>query len=279
MDIKQVANQAGKAIGERKLAGLDNPSPAAKAMARAGAVAAARAALARMEAGEDPAAVYQDITGQPLPSGELRQVGAGSSQPATGSDELRARSCMDRIRSGLADTAQAWCEAIEHEHWKVLGYPSWEACRDGELAEVKFTVAARQQIARMLREAGMSTRAIAGAVGASQATVVGDLAPEEISDQNLITPHQSVTGGDMKVYPPRRGKPSAHSVDKGLDAAPPPITQSNKSKIQKPRKSDEEQQRAEFEHFVEVFAGWPREWRDEFIATVLDARLHRVEPG
>lgn len=121
--------------------------------------------------------------------------------------EYRARmmQAVERAKAGSAHVA--------------LGYPSWTAYLSEVLGEepMRLARAERQDMVRMLSDEGMSTRAIAPIVGASQRTVADDVskiahldstspAPEfvdtrtgEIHDEPAPKP-VAVTGMDGKQY-------------------------------------------------------------------------------
>lgn len=118
--------------------------------------------------------------------------------------------------------------------WSVLGYGSWdEYCtREFGTARLQLPREDRREVVASLRDSGLSTRAIASAVGIDQKTVRNDLAEapagEEISSPEpewrpvdpdeiaafgaLMTtgqhrPPELVTGTDGKTYAP--SKPTA----------------------------------------------------------------------
>ena len=43
-----------------------------------------------------------------------------------------ARACVDRIKSGVADIAEALLDLKEREGWRALGYDSWRECATAE---------------------------------------------------------------------------------------------------------------------------------------------------
>ena len=117
-----------------------------------------------------------------------------------------ARARIDRIAAHVAASAQDIIDAHANRDWIALGYESWN-----ELCEAEFRGAViglpreqRREVVREMTEAGMSTRAIGGALGVSQPTVWRD---REAGDSNE-SPDDSpapVTGLDGKTYtrPPR----------------------------------------------------------------------------
>lgn len=98
-------------------------------------------------------------------------------QPST-AEEARARA--ERIRSGmrvLAEWQQDVIAAYAKDDWRALGYASWDSYLDGEFGEhrVQLPREQRREIVASMSAAGMSTRAIGAAVGASKDTVHRDL--------------------------------------------------------------------------------------------------------
>lgn len=97
---------------------------------------------------------------------------------ASTAEEARARA--DRIRSGmrvLAEWQQDVIDAYAQQDWEALGYQSWDAYLDGEFGEhrVKLPREQRREIVAAMTQAGMTTRAIAPAIGTSHMTVHNDV--------------------------------------------------------------------------------------------------------
>ena len=108
-----------------------------------------------------------------------------------------AEARRDRIKAGLVtlwdDIKTAWRE----RDWLALGYESWDTMCDAEYrVGLVLPRSERPEIVADLRAEGMSTRAIAAAVGASKSTVHDDL-----SGVQNRTP-EPVVGIDGKTYQP-----------------------------------------------------------------------------
>ena len=108
---------------------------------------------------------------------------------------LEAEARRDRIKAGLVtlwdDIKAAWRE----RDWLALGYESWDAmCAAEYRLGLVLPRSERSEIVADLRQEGMSTRAIAAAVGVNNATVHRDL-----SGVANATP---VVGTDGKTYQP-----------------------------------------------------------------------------
>lgn len=99
-------------------------------------------------------------------------------------DEAQERA--NRIRSGmrvLADWQTDVIAAYTARDWAVLGYETWDAYLDGEYGEhrIQLPREQRREIVAGMAQAGMSTRAIGSALGASKDTVHRDLS--SVSDE------------------------------------------------------------------------------------------------
>lgn len=94
---------------------------------------------------------------------------------------LEARQRLERVKSGVERIWDDLVALYQGRAWIVLGYASWESLCDAELdgARIALPRQQRQEVVCDLREAGMSTRAIASAVGVTQMTVVRDLGATE----------------------------------------------------------------------------------------------------
>lgn len=87
----------------------------------------------------------------------------------------------------------------------MLDMASWEALCDsrGWTRRVALPRPERREVVERLRQEGMSTRAIAAAVGASKSTVSDDLA--QLSDSGQLP--ESVTSLDGRTRPATRPEP------------------------------------------------------------------------
>lgn len=89
-----------------------------------------------------------------------------------------ARQRLERVKSGVERIWDDLVALYQGRAWIVLGYASWESLCDAELdgARIALPRQQRQEVVCDLRGAGMSTRAIASAVGVHHSTVADDLA-------------------------------------------------------------------------------------------------------
>jgi len=142
----------------------------------------------------------------------------------TESSELHeARQRAEVIRAGLGTYVKvhlAIAEAWARRDWRTLGYGSWDEYLTGEYGEelerLRLPSGERLVAVADFRQRGMSTRAIASALGVGKGTVDRDLArapggaPEEI------------TGTDGKTYAATR--PSTPDTTDGPAGQPVPAT-------------------------------------------------------
>jgi len=116
-------------------------------------------------------------------------------------DVAAARARAGRIRQGIHSyltTLSEIAAAYNERDWVMLGYADWAAYVDEEFGadRLRLPPEHRQKAVAELRLAGMSTRAIGAAVGASKDTVQRDVAASGVSDE---TPDR-VVGADGKSY-------------------------------------------------------------------------------
>lgn len=108
-----------------------------------------------------------------------------------GIEITEARQRLERVKSGVERIWDDLVALYQGRAWLVLGYQSWEALCDSEFdgARIALPRQQRQEIVCDLREAGMSTRAIASAVGVTQMTVVRDLGATEtnVSVESILS--------------------------------------------------------------------------------------------
>lgn len=96
--------------------------------------------------------------------------------------------------------------------WVPLGYDSWDAYCDGELdGRIAVPREDRAEVVQSLRDAGLSTRAIAAAAGTSEATVRRDLAETSGASNDAPDGRPQVTGKDGKSYPATKPPKAATS--------------------------------------------------------------------
>jgi hypothetical protein len=92
-------------------------------------------------------------------------------------DRDEAKQRLERVKSGVERIWDDLVVLYQGRAWQVLGYQSWDALCDAEFGGTRIALPRqqRQEVVCDLRQAGMSTRAIASAVGVAQDTVRRDL--------------------------------------------------------------------------------------------------------
>lgn len=159
----------------------------------------------------DPTVPVDDEDGDPSPvspaptGGDYAAIAEAltpAADPLTAQD---ARALTDRIRLQVADLLPLIKEAYNRRAHVSLGYTSWAEYCDTELRGLRMPLAERQAATVELAAEGMSTRAIAGAIGSSDATVRRDLAAAGATDDAP----ERVTGLDGRSYPARKAKSEA----------------------------------------------------------------------
>ncbi|MFG2054791.1 hypothetical protein ACGFI9_12240 [Micromonospora sp. NPDC048930] len=118
-----------------------------------------------------------------------------------------ARDRAQRIRKGLRDYLETVAEfalAWERHDWQVLGYDSWQAYLDGEFGADRLRVPEvhRTAAVTVLRQVGMSTRAIGTALGISKDTVAREVATVAAETDDLPTTVRSLDGRDRPATRP-----------------------------------------------------------------------------
>jgi len=108
-----------------------------------------------------------------------------------------ARVLTARIRESVAGVWDLIVEAYTSRAWTSLGYDSWDDYTRTEFDGVRIALPRedRREVIGSLRDAGLSTRAIASAIGVDDKTVRNDLAGAENS--------APVIGADGKQYAPK----------------------------------------------------------------------------
>ena len=121
-------------------------------------------------------------------------------------DEAKRR--VDRVKSGVERIWDDLVVLYRERAWSVLGYQSWDALCDAEFGGTRIALPRqqRQEVVCDLREAGMSTRAIASAVGATHTTVQRDL-----DAAGTFVPPVSVIGLDGVQQPSVKTARQTHS--------------------------------------------------------------------
>lgn len=120
----------------------------------------------------------------------------------------RARSITQEIRDHLKVSWGLIAHAYEIRIWEPLGYDSWDAYLAGEFGAAPLRVPREQrpEIVSSLRQHGLSTRAIAGAMGIDQSTV--SRTPTD-ADASVDPPArvQSLDGRSRPATQPLRPRP------------------------------------------------------------------------
>lgn len=110
---------------------------------------------------------------------------------------IEARDRIARVKASVDTIREDLLALWSGQAWKSLGYESWDALCDAEFeVRLALPITQRREVVADLTEAGMSSRAIAGALGVDQKTVVND----RQSGEELSSP-ATVTGTDGKQYP------------------------------------------------------------------------------
>lgn len=153
--------------------------------------------------------------------------GAHGTQPlpsTVGTAEARA----ERIRLGIVQFAQLLrdiADAFHQRDWAVLGYKTWDAYVAGEFGEARLHLdpSRRRQAVADLREAGLSIRAVAAALGVATGTVELDMKRVHQVSQDRDTSAE-VTGVDGKRYaatrPAEAAEPAVVDEGQAVDDAP-----------------------------------------------------------
>ena len=112
--------------------------------------------------------------------------------------ENEARELTAEIYGHLDTAWNLIIQAYQGRAWEVMGYASWDAYCKTEFngARLRLPREERQEVVGSLREAGLSTRAIASATGQSEGTVRNDIR-DGAGAQNYAP---DVTGLDGKTY-------------------------------------------------------------------------------
>jgi hypothetical protein len=113
-----------------------------------------------------------------------------------------AKRRLDRVKSGVERIWDDLVALYKGRAWLALGYSSWDALCDAELdgARIALPISERREVVAEMRSQGMSTRAIASAVGVSHMTIHTDLPAV-----NKFTP-AAVVGLDGKRQPATKPK-------------------------------------------------------------------------
>jgi hypothetical protein len=118
-------------------------------------------------------------------------------------DATEAEAITDQIRSSMGDLMILVSKAWHGRVWIALGYESWPDYIKGEFdhAPMALPPDERRAVSVLLRGQGMSTRAIAPAVGVHHDTVASDLSP--VGNPTPEFEAVPITGLDGKTYQPK----------------------------------------------------------------------------
>lgn len=125
---------------------------------------------------------------------------------------VEARAITDRIKATVSDAWDLIEQAYAARVWDALGYDSWDHYCLTEFGTTRLRLPRdeRREVVASMREVGMSTRAIASAVGVDAKTVRTDLAEP---------------GGEFSppAVPPVRREPMNMPTAESAEPAPAPL--------------------------------------------------------
>lgn len=127
-----------------------------------------------------------------------------------------AKRITNDIRSHIKVAWERIAEAYAGRVWISLGYDNWDDYINSEFGAAPLRVPRqeRQEIVGSLREAGLSTRAIAAATGESQSTVQRDVG--QLNQNDSVEAAARLRGLDGKDRPASR--PAPEPQDEIVDA-------------------------------------------------------------
>jgi hypothetical protein len=126
-----------------------------------------------------------------------------------------ARVITEEIKTSLAVAYDKILIAFKRRAWKGTGYDTWETYCAEEFTNsrmVRLSIDQRREVVGQLMQEGMSTRAIAGALGVSHMTVQGD--KTGVQD---FTP-EVVVGLDGKTYRAQLDEPDDDIIESDDDS-------------------------------------------------------------
>lgn len=125
-------------------------------------------------------------------------------------DEAKRR--VDRVKSGVERIWDDLVVLYRERAWSVLGYQSWDALCDAEFGGTRIALPRQQrhEVVCDLRESGMSTRAIASAIGVNQSTIARDLAA---TDANASVESVLSLDGRTRTATPVRPNPAPQPTE------------------------------------------------------------------
>lgn len=136
-----------------------------------------------------------------------------------------AEAFVRHVRASVEEIGAWIVRAVTGRAWVALGYASWDAMCEAEFdgAVIRLPREDRREAVASLREAGLSTRAIAGALDVSPQTVSNDLARLSTSGQS--TPDR-VTSLDGRSRPATHPRVVNRDTGEITDAGPSPTERS-----------------------------------------------------
>lgn len=152
-------------------------------------------------------------------------------------DHDDAQRLTERIRLSLDSVAQTWdrlasqvAEAYQRRADKALGYESWADYAQAEFGEKTASIAApiRRELVSTLSAEGMSTRAIAPAVGVSQQAVSKELHHPDVTTKLSPAP-------TAEPRPSKSWSDFAAAVEQQVNAQPAKVTGLDGKTYQKPK--------------------------------------------
>jgi hypothetical protein len=109
-----------------------------------------------------------------------------------------------QIRGGLEEVAAAVLRVWEGQTWTLRGYESWPAMYEAEVSEpLRLSRKNRVRLHNLLRDGGMSTRAIAVVTGSSDFTVRQDESQDCEKSRSLENVPATGLDGARRVTDPR----------------------------------------------------------------------------
>lgn len=140
----------------------------------------------------------------------MTKTQVGLREPGVGHvlTQVAARDLTDQIRTGMETVWHLIRAAYQGRAWEALGYHTWDEYVTREFGNLYLRppLEERQDVVMSLREAGMSSRAIASATQLSQATVVRELRGAGESNESPDAPGHRVVGMDGKMYQARQDR-------------------------------------------------------------------------
>lgn len=144
------------------------------------------------------------------------------------STRAEAEARLERITAlgnDICSLTETMCTEVEAAYfardWEAMGYASWEDYQHARFPRLQLPRGERRELVSSLREAGLSTRAIASTAGTGDATVRRDLAAashDAADERTVSTEQRTVMGLDGKVRP-NAGKPPITDLINGDDVA------------------------------------------------------------